>query len=199
MSVDTVNMRITTPTGCGIFIPNKIWNAEEVRKLDNKVVDLFPALLIPVRTNTLKNFSADFFLPTTIHRATRVKGVVSQIFAILGGLLLDSLTFPIRLFTALPRHLYINSRPMHAVHKEIQKLVQRDLEDPAKPEIRDEASKYLKSIQKADHVFIELAWLELPNRRLVVPNESNKKIVGAVEYYHRRQLHFISVPRYFKN
>jgi len=197
MSVDTVNMRIIT-NACEILIGNKIWNASEARTLDSKVVDLLPALLIPVRTNTLKNFSADFFLPTTIHRATRVKGIVGQIFAILGGLLLDTLTFPIRLFTALPRHLYIHSRPMHAVRKEIQEIIQGDVENLDRPEIRDTALECLKRVKKADHVLIELTWLELPNGRIVAPNESNKNIVGVVKCY-RHQLHFISVPRYFKN
>lgn len=197
MSVDTVNVEITIPN-CKISITNKIWNASAARNLENKVVDLLPALLIPVRTNTLKNFSADFFLPTTIHHATRVKGIVGQIFAILGGLLLDTLTFPIRLFTALPRYLYINSRPMHAVRKEILEIIQRDIESLDRPEIRDTVLKCLKHVKKADHVLIKVTWLELPNGRIVAPDKLTQNIVGVMRYY-QRQLHFISIPCYFKN
>lgn len=197
MSVDTVNVEITI-SDCRIHIDNKIWDASAMRNLENKVVDLLPALLIPVRTNTLKNFSADFFLPTTIHRATRVKGIVGQIFAILGGLFLDTLTFPIRLFTALPRHLYINSRPMHAFRKEILEIIQRDVENVDKPDIRDSALECLKCVKKADHVLIKVTGLKLPNGRIVAPNESNKNMVG-VEKSYRGQLYFIAVPRYFKN
>lgn len=60
-------------------------------------VSLIKATLCPVRTDSGKNFAIDFFLPTTINHAMKVQNTVRKIFAILGSLLLDAITFPIRL------------------------------------------------------------------------------------------------------
>lgn len=66
-------------------------------------VAILPAAFKPVRTNNLKNFSKDFFLPTTINHAINVQHTVGKVFAILASLALDVLTFPIRLLTCIPR------------------------------------------------------------------------------------------------
>lgn len=69
----------------------------------NNAVAIVPATLKPIRTNNFENFSKDFFLPTTINHAIRVENIVFKIFAILASLVLDVMTFPIRIFTCIPR------------------------------------------------------------------------------------------------
>lgn len=59
------------------------------------------ALLYPVRTNNLKNFSKDFFLPNVCNIARRASLIVLMVFA-----LFDIITFPIRVLTFLPRIIY---------------------------------------------------------------------------------------------
>jgi hypothetical protein len=66
-------------------------------------VNLVKASLYPVRTNTLKNFATDLFLPMTLNVAIRVERAAYRAFAIIGAILFDLLTLPIRLVTAIPR------------------------------------------------------------------------------------------------
>ena len=73
-------------------------------------IAIIPATFKPVRTNNLKNFSKDFFLPTTLNHAIKVQHTVGKIFAILASLVLDVLTFPIRLLTVIPR-VISNAKP----------------------------------------------------------------------------------------
>lgn len=75
-----------------------------------QTVGILGATLRPVRTNTLKNFAKDFFLPTTVNQALRVKPLARRVFAILGALVLDTLTFPVRLLTCIPTIL-TNTKP----------------------------------------------------------------------------------------
>lgn len=135
-----------------------------------KVVNLLPALLIPVRTNAWKNFSQDFFFPTTVHHATRIKGVVRQIFAILGALLLDIFTLPIRLFTALPRHLYIISHP-HPFYKEIQNKIQKRMPEAPDAEALRKLKDTKKAFQNATHVHLEMRWQTLNGNIINVDEE----------------------------
>lgn len=135
-----------------------------------KVVSLLPALLMPVRTNAWKNFSQDFFFPTTVHHATRIKGVVSQIFAILGTLLLDIFTLPIRLFTAFPRHLYIISHP-HPFYKEIQKQLQNQIAKAPDAQALRKLQDTKKAFQNAAHVHLEMRWQTLNGNIINVDEE----------------------------
>lgn len=85
-----------------------------------ETVGLLGAVLRPVRTNTIKNFAKDFFLPTTINRALLVKNLVGKVFAILGALVFDTLTFPLRLASCVPA-LLMNSNPEdHLFYKYLQ-------------------------------------------------------------------------------
>lgn len=77
----------------------------------NRSVTNFSAILYPVRTNNLKNFALDLFLPATIQVASRVDNMKLKIFAVIASLLLDTLTLPIRLVTAVPRVIYNSSQP----------------------------------------------------------------------------------------
>lgn len=80
-------------------------------------VSIIPATFKPVRTNNLKNFSKDFFLPTTLNHAIKVQHAVGKIFAILASLVLDVLTFPIRLLTVIPRVISNAEQKENQLHK----------------------------------------------------------------------------------
>lgn len=103
--------------GCGVFVKNPnnqaIWS-KMVDQADYKLVkesltkgeptvNVFKAALYPVRTNLLKNFAIDLFLPTTLNVAVRVERAAYRVFAIIGAIFFDLLTLPIRLVTAIPR------------------------------------------------------------------------------------------------
>lgn len=93
----------------------KLLNSEDYEKFmvmlkSAQTVGVLGATLRPVRTNTLKNFAKDFFLPTTVNQALRVKPLAKRVFAILGALVLDTLTFPVRLLTCIPTIL-TNTKP----------------------------------------------------------------------------------------
>lgn len=77
--------------------------AKEKRSHNGRLVMVIPAVLYPVRTNNLKNFAKDFFLPTVINQALRVNHAVGKYFALFFATLLDLATFPVRLVTAAPR------------------------------------------------------------------------------------------------
>lgn len=104
------------------------------------VISMIPAIFQPVRTNNFKNFSKDFFLPTTINHAIKVKSIVVKIFAILASLILDLLSFPIRILTVIPR-VIVNAK-----------------QDKIK------LNKYLiaqnadKKLIKSDHVRVRVEW-----------------------------------------
>ena len=74
----------------------------------------FKASLIVVRTHDWNSFSTDFFLPTTMNHA--IKATTCKVIAIIAALILDILTFPVRLITLIPRAIY-NARqykvPLH--------------------------------------------------------------------------------------
>ena len=76
-------------------------------------VVLLTSWLLPIRTNNGKNFAKDFFLPTLINQALRVEDSAARIFAILGAILIDVVTFPIRVLTAIPRIVYNGLQKPH--------------------------------------------------------------------------------------
>lgn len=103
-----------------------------------ETVGLLGATLRPVRTNTLKNFGKDFFLPTTVNQALRVKSLVKRVFAILGSLVLDTLTFPLRIITCIPAFL-MHSKPQK--HPFYQYLQEQNVE---------------ANVLDAEHVYVKL-------------------------------------------
>jgi hypothetical protein len=131
-------------------IENKsIWpmlvNEEEQEKIlkllkSAETVGVLGAVLQPVRTNTPKNFAKDFFLPTTVNQALRVKNHAIRVFAVLGALVLDTLTFPLRLVTCVPA-LLKNSKPEdHPFYKYLQE------------------QKVEPNLLKAEHVYVKWAF-----------------------------------------
>lgn len=169
----------TTPDGSWLAYDKPVHAQRDPKQhptfMSCKVVSLLPALLIPVRTNTWKNFSKDFFFPTTTHHATRIKGVVKSILAVLGALLLDIFTLPIRLFTALPRHLYIISHP-HPFYKEIQSELQKTMTEMPVEEAIRKLKDTRKKFQNATHVHLEMRWQAF-NGNIIKVNEDQPDTV----------------------
>lgn len=86
-----------------------------------KAVTLFPATLFPVRTNNFANFSKDFFLPTVMNQAIKVKNVAAKVFAVIGALFLDLATLAIRLLTFIPRIILNALKEEHPLHCYLRK------------------------------------------------------------------------------
>lgn len=174
----SVNITITNPhTNYGI--ETQMW-PKEYRKLmvSAKVIALLPALFIPVRTHTPEKFATDFFLPTTYNHAIRVNSKVRKIFAILGALLLDILTLPVRLLTCLPRCLY-NSRQTNPLYKFLP---------------GDRIGAF-----KTDYVVITETWKthdEENSASYQGVRGSLHNIFETTEHTKRYNFHFIQVPEY---
>lgn len=71
------------------------------------------ALFKPIRTNNCKNFIKDFFLPSVVNVAWKVESLAYQLFMIIFLLPWDLLTFPVRVFTTLPRCIANRNAPEH--------------------------------------------------------------------------------------
>ena len=74
--------------------------------------------LYVVRTDTAHHFCKDFFFPC-VERALKVHNYIEKIFAVIGAVIFDLLTIPIRCITLLPRLLinWMNSKEKHPLHK----------------------------------------------------------------------------------
>lgn len=72
------------------------------------------ATLIPTRTDTLKNFAKDLFLPTVVNQALRVEGVCTKIFLLLLALPIDVVTLVPRLLLAPIKFFYDRKHPQPA-------------------------------------------------------------------------------------
>ncbi len=144
-------------------------------------VSIIPATFKPVRTNNLKNFSKDFFLPTTVNHAIKVQNMVGKIFAILASLVLDVLTFPIRLLTVIPRVI-----------------------SNAKQE-ENQLRKYLiiegvdKKLLESDHVKVRLEWEETsqsPTSFWTTNDGVQHSKHSQENHWREKNVNFIEVPRY---
>lgn len=169
---------------------NTLWEkqltAEEFPKVKShirglKAVSILPASLMPVRTNNFHNFSKDFFLPTFVNHAIKVQHTVGKIFAVLGALILDTLTFPIRLLTCLPRTIS-NAR------KE---------QNPLKKYLINEriAPKLLKS----DHVKVRLEWettSQFPTSSWTTRDGVQHSKHSQDKHWSEQNINFIEVPTY---
>lgn len=70
-------------------------------------------LLVPLRTNRLKNLMEDLFFPTIVHHAMKVQEIGAKILAIVATFFVDLFTLPIRLVTCIPRIIYQVRQPKH--------------------------------------------------------------------------------------
>lgn len=154
------------------------------------IVPLFLAAFTTVRSNNGKNFAKDFFLPTVVNHAFKVKNIVGMIFAVLGALIFDAITLPFRLLTTIPK-VIANAR--EEVHPLLKYLKEQNVD---------------KQLLSSDHVRVRLVWeAELPDHRKMPSykeinvnfieqpsyNESGRSpVVGSNNCYTLEQL--ISVP-----
>lgn len=135
----------------------------------------------PVRTNNLKNFSKDFFLPTTINHAIKIQHAVGKVFAILAAFVLDILTFPVRLITVIPRTISNAKQEEHPLR---EYLIAQGVD-----------SKLLE----LEHVRVRLDWESISQ----VPTSRRRAKDGAVHDLYRQEKHwieqsinFIELPTY---
>lgn len=144
-----------------------------------RVIGIIPATLIPVRTNSLENFSKDFFLPTTVNHAIQVQHVVGKIFAILASLVLDVVTFPIRVVLCIPR-IISNARQKENL---LRKYLVKEGVD--------------KKLLASDHVRVELRWERTSS---LAPQTAQDGTVHQ-QYNHERHwqmenVNFVELPIY---
>lgn len=89
-----------------------------------KVRGVVFGVLCPIRTNTVKNFIVDVFLPTTINYTIKINKSVKRVFAVLGSIILDTMTLPVRLLTCIPRMIF---NPKKEDNKIFQAFKQRGI------------------------------------------------------------------------
>lgn len=79
------------------------------------IVGMLPAMLYPVRTNTWTNLAKDFFLPTLVNQALRVKSVALRRIAVIVAGIFDLITLPIRIVTVIPRCRSNANKELHPI------------------------------------------------------------------------------------
>jgi hypothetical protein len=111
-------------------------------------IGIFESTLITVRSDTLANFSKDFFLPTFINHALKIDSLALKVIMCIAALALDIVTLPIRIITLIPR-LYLN-----ATHPKTQNVMYRFLEAFGAP----------PELLNRDHIFLSFDGIIGKNR-----------------------------------
>ncbi len=144
-------------------------------------VAIIPATFKPVRTNNLKNFSKDFFLPTTFNHAIKVQHTVGKVFAILASLVLDVLTFPIRLLTCIPRVISNSRQTQNLLHTY---LIAEGVD---------------KKLLESDHVRVRLEWEKIsqfPTSHWTTKDGVQHSSHSKEKHWSEENVNFIEVPTY---
>jgi hypothetical protein len=140
-------------------------------------VGILSATLKPVRTNNFQNFAKDFFLPTLVNHAIKVENIIGKIFAILGALILDTLTFPIRIVTFIPRVISNGCQEQDLLKKY---LINKGVD----PKLLD-----------SDHVRVRLEW-----EKTTPYSQTAGKIQHSMhcleQHWSEQNVNFIEVPTY---
>lgn len=108
---------------------------EAVEKLCVNVerVGWLGSLIMPVRTDNLRNFCEDFFLPGFFNVALKTNDTALRVFLCLLMPIYDIITLPLRAITAIPRALYnaYHSKESHPFHQYLTRngVAPADLED----------------------------------------------------------------------
>lgn len=150
----------------------------------SKTVSILPATLKPVRTNNFKNFSKDFFLPTLVNHALKVQNATKRNFAILGSLVLDTMTFPIRFLSGL-----VVCASKIGSKKPPQNLLKKYLIE------QNVNAKLLES----DHVSIRLEWettSSFPTSIWTTKDGVQHQKFSQEKHYLEQNVNFIKVPTY---
>jgi len=87
-------------------------------------------MLIPVRTHTLQALSEDLFFPNLIHTALKIDNLALKIFMIIGSVIWDVISLPIRIVTLIPRMIFNESKTSHPFYQYLieQRVDQRILD-----------------------------------------------------------------------
>lgn len=141
-----------------------------------RAVSIIPATFIPVRTNNFENFSKDFFLPTFINHAIKVEHVAGKVFAIFASLILDVLTFPLRLLTCIPRILSNTAREKNFLYNY---LIEEGVDE-----------KLLES----NHVRVHLTWEQ--TSPLATSSDGQGVLLRRTQHERERTVNFIDLPTY---
>jgi hypothetical protein len=144
-------------------------------------IAIIPAAFKPIRTNNLKNFSKDFFLPTTINHAIKVQHVALKIFSILASLVLDVLTFPIRFLTCIPRVISNARRTENLLLKYLR------------------AEGVDKKILESGHVRVRLGWektSQYPTSHWTTKDGVRHSSHSQDKHWREKDVNFIEVPMY---
>jgi len=144
-------------------------------------IAIIPAILKPVRTNNLENFSKDFFLPTVVNHAIKVQCTVGRVFAILAALILDVFTFPIRLITAIPRAI------SNAKEKE----------NPLRKYLISESVD--EQLLASDHVLVKLGWectSQYPTSQWTTKEGTFHQQYDQEQHWSEQNVNFIELPIY---
>jgi len=169
---------------------NTVWEkqltSEEFQTVKDYVkgkhtVAIIPAIFKPLRTNNLKNFSKDFFLPTLVNHAIKVQCTVVKIFAILTALVLDVLTFPLRLIIVIPR----------AISNAIQE------ENPLRKYLISEGVD--EQLLASDHVLVKLGWVrtsQFATSEYTDENGTIHKKYRQEQHWSEENVNFIELPIY---
>lgn len=112
------------------FFEKKIDNDREgqlidrvFKRMNQERIGLLRALIVPVRTDTLRNFCKDFFIPTVANYAPlKCNDIALRIILCIGAAVCDFITFPLRLITVIPRYVYNAAHPKEK-HKLYQYLI----------------------------------------------------------------------------
>lgn len=72
-------------------------------------------VIIPMRTQKLKDFSKDFFLPTFVNFSLKINNIALRVIASIFAIAVDIISFPIRLLTA-PVRVYYNCKYPESEH-----------------------------------------------------------------------------------
>lgn len=115
---------------------------------------------VAARTDTWSHFCEDFFLPSTLHTTLKMKTLAEQIFTVIGHLLLDMVTLPVRLLTLIPQYLG-NKKQDHPLHKYL-------VQEKADPRILNTNQVYLQKVSLGRNQGMEileenLRYVELPD------------------------------------
>jgi hypothetical protein len=84
---------------------------------------LLQSAIFPLRTDNLKNYAEDLFLPTFIHYSSKVNNFVLKFLSSIFAVAFDIVTIPIRIITT-PIQLYYNN--IHEEKHPIINLIQND-------------------------------------------------------------------------
>lgn len=144
-----------------------------------RTILVFPAALIPVRSNTLSNFCKDFFFPTTINQVVRIRNIGVRIFVALISMIFDLATLPIRCITCIPTVIYNRTRRKHPLHSYL--IGKIDSNSP---------------ILQSEKLYVKQSWQTTSKRIGADQADDNPKPNVVIKHIQGGYVNLINVPFY---